>query len=464
MSRLVSSEVVGISSSIVSFSAILAIVASFGIPNGILRFLGPSFSEENYSEAKRYVNVSIVLVSIGILGCAIALVAFQGWMYQYLHIDSNLLVVLIVLSGSNSLYSLLHITVVSTLKTKVLPMMMIISSIVRIISATVLLFLGWDALGVTIGYTVGFVVLSILLGITLNLKLKSAKKSPVNSFIQTAKNIFASSAANWIPALVTAIGSQIGTIIVIGVQGSHEAGLFFIALTIVIGITAIATAFFYIALPVLSSMHDGRKRFTWRAIRLTLMIAIPFSTSFIFYSKEILQLVGQNYVAASFPMQILLSSLLPAIVAYGITVLVYAYGHYKRVLTIGLATNIPKTILYFLLIQMYGNTGAALSYAIGDIAGFVISIIIAKRMNFQIFWKDLGLIIVIPTGIGFVMNYLGLNYIIAIVVTVALSYILFLKLQIMTDSDIVDMAGILPPNASKVLLRVCQIVGRALKI
>jgi O-antigen/teichoic acid export membrane protein len=463
MSKLVSSEVVGISSSIVSFSAILAIVASFGIPNGILRFLGPSFSKENYSEAKRYVNISIVLVSIGILGCTIVLVAFQGWMYQYLHIDSNLLAVLIVLLGSNSLYSLLHITVVSTLKTKVLPVIMIVSSIVRIISAIMLLSVSWDALGVTIGYTFGFVVLSILLGIFLNLKLKSAKKLPVSSFNQTAKSILASSTANWIPSLVTAIGSQIGTVIVFGVQGSQEAGFFFIALTIVIGITAIATAFFYIAFPVLSSMQDGRKRFAWRAIRLTLAIAIPFSTSLIFYSKEIMQLIGQNYVAASFPIQILLSSLLPAIVAYGISVLVYAYGHYKLVLTIGLATNVPKTILYFLLIQMYGIAGAALSYTIGDIAGFAISIIVAKRMNFQILWKDLGLIMVIPTGIGFVMNYLGLNYVIGIVVTVALSYILFLKLEILKNSDIVDMADILPPNASKVVLRVSNIINRVLK-
>jgi O-antigen/teichoic acid export membrane protein len=192
-------------------------------------------------------------------------------------------------------------------------------------------------------------------------------------------------------------------------------------------------------------------------------MAVPFSISLIFYSKEILQLIGQNYVAASFPMQILLSSLLPGAVATGIYVLVYAYGRYKQALTIGLATTVPKTILYFLLIQMYGNTGAALSYVIGDIIGFTISMIVAKRMNFHIFWKDLGLIMVIPIGIGFLMNYLGLNYIIGMGVTVALSYILFLKLQILTNTDIMDMSGILPPSISKVVIRVNNIIKRVLK-
>ena len=463
LSKLISPEIIGISSSIVSFSGILTVIAALGIPTGIQRFLGRSFSGENLSEAKRYVNISIVLISIGVLGCSIVIVAFQGWIYQYLHIDSNLLAMLIVLSGSFTLFLLLRSIVISTLKTRVLSIIIIVSSIVKIVFAIILSLAGWGALGITIGYTIGFVISSIVLGIFLNLKLKSPKKSPVDSFSQTTKNILSSSSANWIPAVVTAIGSQVGTVIVLGVQGAQEAGIYYIALTIVTGIIVIAVTLFSIALPVLSSIQDGRKRFAWRVIRLSLVIAVPFSISLIFYTKEVMQLIGQNYVAASFSMQILLSSSLPILVASGITVLVHAYGHYKQVLAIGLATNVPRIILYFLLIQMYGNEGAALSYTIGAIAGFAISIIVAKRVNFQIFWKDLGFIIVIPTGIGFAMNYFGLNYILGIVVTVTLSYILFLKLQILTNSDIVDMAGILPPSASKAVLHINQIIKRALK-
>jgi O-antigen/teichoic acid export membrane protein len=463
LSKLVSPDIIGISSSIVSFSAILTMIAGLGIPTGVQRFLGRSFSEENLSEAKRYVNISILLISIGVLGCSIVIVAFQGWIYQYLHIDSNLLAILLVLSGSFTLFVLLRSVVISTLKTRVLPIIIIVSSIVKIVLAIILLIAGWGALGITLGYTIGFVISSILLGIFLNVKLKSQKKSPVNSFSQITKNILSSSSANWIPAVVTAIGSQLGTVIVLGVQGAQQAGIYYIALTIVTGITAIAITLFSITLPVLGSMQDGRKRFSWRVIRLSLVIAIPFSTSLIFYPKEVMQLIGQNYAGASFPMQILLSSLLPTAVSTGIMTLVYAYGHYKQVLAIGLATNLPRTILYFLLIQMYGNAGAALSYTIGAIAGFALSIIIAKRINFQIFWKDLGFIIAIPTAVGFAMNYLGLNYILGIVVTVTLSYILYLKLQILTNSDIVDMAGILPPSASKAVLHISQIIERALK-
>jgi O-antigen/teichoic acid export membrane protein len=464
MTKIISPEIIGLSSTIVSFSAILAVIASFGVPNGIQRFLGRSFSEENLSEAKRYVNVSIVLVSIGISACTIVILAFKEWMYQYLHIDFNLLVILIALTGSYTLFILLQYVVISTLKTKVLPTINIVSSVVRVMLAAILLLAGWGALGVTIGYTLGFVVSSILLGIFLNLRLKSTKKSLVDSFNQTVRNIFSSSIANWIPSLVIAIGSQLGTVIVFGVQGSQQAGIYFIALTVVVGITGVAFVLFNIALPVLSSMQDGRKRFTWRVIRLTLVVAIPFSTSLFFYSKEVIQLIGQNYVAASFPMQILLLSMLPAAVAEGISVLVYAYGHYRQVLTIGLATNVPRTILYFLLIQLYGNPGAALSYTIGAVAGFAISIIVAKIIDFQIFWKDLGLILIIPTGIGFVMSYLGLNYIVGITITVALSYILFLKLQILTNSDIIDMSGMLPDTASKAVLRISKIIERALRL
>jgi len=463
MSKVVSPDIIGVSSSIVSFSGILTIIAALGIPTGIQRFLGRSFSEDNLSEAKRYVNISIVLISVGVLGCSIVIVAFQGSIYQYLHIDSSLLAMLLVMSGSFTLFLLLRSVVISTLKTRVLPIIIIVSSIVKILLAIMLLLAGWGALGITIGFTIGFVISSILLGMFLNLKLKSPKTSPVDSFSQTTKSILSSSSANWIPAVVTAIGSQIGTVIVLGIQGAHQAGIYYIALTIVTGIVTITSTLFSITLPFLSSRKDGRKRSAWRVIRLSLVIAIPFSISLIFYAKDVMELIGQNYVAASFPMQILLSSLLPTAVATGTVTLVYAYGHYRQVLAIGLATNVSRTILYFILIQIYGNTGAALSYSIGAIVGLAISIIVAKRINFQIIWKDLGLIMVIPIGIGFVIRYLELNYIIGIVATVILSYILYLKVRVLTNSDIVDMAGILPPTASRAVLQINQIIQRGLR-
>ena len=83
-------------------------------------------------------------------------------------------------------------------------------------------------------------------------------------------------------------------------------------------------------------------------------------------------------------------------------------------MAIGISANIPRDLLYFILVPIYGNTGAAISNIIGSIIGFVVSITIAKKIGMQIFWKDLTFILVIPTAFAYVLSYLGINYIIGI--------------------------------------------------
>jgi O-antigen/teichoic acid export membrane protein len=198
-------------------------------------------------------------------------------------------------------------------------------------------------------------------------------------------------------------------------------------------------------------MVDGRKRFAWRATKMTLVISIPFSTSLIFYSKQIMQLFGSSYIDASSSLEILLATLLPVAVASGINTLVYSYGNYKQVLVIGLASNLPRVALYFILVPIYFNTGAAISYSIGSIAGFVASILIAKQVKMPLFWKDMIVISLIPAIVAFPLSYLKLNYMLAIAMTLGLSYAIFFKLQVLNKEDVQDSLLILPSGISKPL-------------
>jgi len=95
--------------------------------------------------------------------------------------------------------------------------------------------------------------------------------------------------------------------------------------------------------------------------------------------------------------------------------------------------SIPRTILYYILFSTYRGTGTAISYNIDSILGCVISIIISKRIGMLIFWKDLVAILVVPTTIAFVLNYLELNYIIDILTTIVISYVLLLKIHVSQD-------------------------------
>ncbi len=122
--------------------------------------------------------------------------------------------------------------------------------------------------------------------------IKSEKKNSKDNILIYYKDIFVSSLANWIPTIIYTIGSHLGTLLVFGSHGSTEAGIYFIAFSLSMAVTALTSALFSIAYPIQSSMQDGRKRFTWRIIKLSLIISLPFSTCMIFYSKEILELIS----------------------------------------------------------------------------------------------------------------------------------------------------------------------------
>jgi len=290
---------------------------------------------------------------------------------------------------------------------------------------------------------------------------KSKDKAEVG-FGQCVKNIIPASVVIWIPGLISVTGLQLGIIVVFGSQGATQAGIYFIAFSIMTALSAVIAALMTIALPILSGMKDGRKRFAWRITKISLIITLPVTSIIIFYSKEVMQLFGNNYAEGSSTLELLLLSILPITVMVGINTLAYSYGNYRQVLAIGLASSVPRTVLYFVLIPIYGGIGAAESLTIGSVVGLAASLIVAKKIGLQIFWKDLIIILIIPTVLVFVLHYFEINAIVTVPATLVLSYLLFFKLRIITRSDIQDSFGILPKNVAEPLINLLNTIGKKL--
>ena len=461
MSKITTTESIGISSTLFSLAGIVAVVASIGIPTGIQRFLGKSFSDKKLDEAKTLVTVALFLICMGIAACSIVILIAQNWIDNIFDFDLELILVAILFIGSSILFMLFRSVVIASLKTKSLPIIIISSSIVKLILTVVLLLIGTGTVGLTIGFTSNYVLSSILLGIfVMRTIFKSSSTSNlVVRFIAISKSILVSSIVYWIPLLITTIGSQLGTIVVFGSQGADQAGVYFLTLTIVTGITSVMNSLFTIALPTLSGLSDYRKRFAWRAIRFSAIILLPFSCSLIFYSKEVMRLFGQNYISGSSSLEILLLSMLPMAVLTGINTLVYSYGNYRDVLMIGLAVSIPRTLLYFLLVPIYGGGGAAIGYTVGSIIGCFVSLGIARKIGMHILWKELGIIFIIPSTLAYFLEHYQVNFILGIVTATAFSYVILLKIRIVTSSDVQDLLVILPESLSKRLSKLVNKLG-----
>ena len=134
----------------ISLSIIFATIATIGIPAGVSRFLAKSFYEKNLDEAKKYVKKSLILISFGIFSSFAALFIINEWIYVTL--DRTLIIFSMLLIGSSAVSKLLNSIVIASLKTKIIPQIMVVVSSVRIILVVILVLMHTGSVGVLTGY------------------------------------------------------------------------------------------------------------------------------------------------------------------------------------------------------------------------------------------------------------------------------------------------------------------------
>jgi O-antigen/teichoic acid export membrane protein len=205
-------------------------------------------------------------------------------------------------------------------------------------------------------------------------------------------------------------------------------------------------------------MTDGRKRASWKFIKVSLLLTAPLSIIIIFYSNDILSLFGNDYQDGSDILIISLSSIIPTAILTGIGVLVYSYGYNKQFLSIGLFTSIPRVLLYFLLVPIFGGNGAALAFTIGALAGLACSLIICRQVQMKLLWKPIILISLIPILISIPFKIIQFNHILSILAIMILSYLAFIKLRIIEDDDVTVISELMPERFEKSILKLITLI------
>lgn len=445
LSKIMSPSIIGISSTVISLMSIFMTIASLGIVNGIQSFLGKSFLNVETSKTRIIIVSSFILVGIGISTSTIIILILNNWISHTFKIDFALVLFSVFMMGTFVISNLLRSIIIPSLQTRIITTSSIIATIIKIVLTIILVILGLDVWGILIGF-ISYPILSIIFfakGIKNIFAVKYDFKD-VSDIIHPLKEIFIASFGFWLPLIINTVGSQLGTISVFVSSGASNAGIYFIAFSIATGITLILTVLSTIAYPTVSSIKDGRKRAVWKLIKISMILTMPLSMGLIFYSSDIMQLFGQNYVDGSITLDILLLSIFPTSIITGISVLVYAYDDHKLVLIIGLFTSVPRTLLYFFLVPILDSNGAALSYLIGSLIGLIASVIVANSKGLNINWKQSILIVAIPSLFLISFQYLNIHPVIGIVLTLSLTYIILLKTKIMNREDVEDISKALP--------------------
>jgi O-antigen/teichoic acid export membrane protein len=459
LTKLTEPSVIGLSSTVVSMVTIFMVISSVGVTGGIQKYLGKSLASNNIAFVKGYINTSLLITLFGIIGSTIAILILGNWMQIVFKIDYSLLVIMILIMGFSSISGILRAVIIPSLKINVIAVTSILATAIKILIAVILVLVGTGVFGVLIGYLAYPVISTIIFVIVIrNTVYKQLFSKKLRNIFSSTREIFVVSLSFWIPSIINVVGSELGTVAVFVSSGSINAGVYFISYSIVAGTTLVVSVLSTIAYPMVGSMLDGRKNAVWRLIKISLIITVPLSAAIIFYSSEVLQIFGHEYTSGSENLIILLLSVIPTSILMGVGVLAYAYGHNNQFMLIGLFTSIPRLILYFILVPLFGGNGAALTYLIGSVAGFLLSLFIANRMNLKIFWNQIVWILVIPVPLAALFKISNLDFIIGIGVTLFISYVLFLKLRVLNNEDIKDVLNILPPKLAHLIVRVVKVI------
>jgi O-antigen/teichoic acid export membrane protein len=106
LSKITSVEIIGTYSALVSLANIFTSIVILGVPLGVQRFLGKSFSEGRQMDSKVSIEASVILVGAAIIACSIVIIVLKDRLHDDFKIENELISLLILLMYSSSMYTL----------------------------------------------------------------------------------------------------------------------------------------------------------------------------------------------------------------------------------------------------------------------------------------------------------------------------------------------------------------------
>ena len=447
ITRLLGASALGTVSAMAAFATMLYTLVALGIPLGSTRLLGMAYQQKLNERFSAIFLTSFMLLGASSLIGIVAMLLLRGKMSILIGLPDSYLYLGCLIALFTGLNAVLRAFFISTRRTQIVTVSIVLAAFAKFGAGIGLVMLGWEALGAGLGYATLTLTNSLLL-------LSFLLATPVWSLrfnkpfdARSAKELLKSGFANWLPANTLVMGTQLGILIVFGTWGGAETGYYFIAYSIHNAVAAIHSAIWETMLPTLSGMVNGRRQLTWMGIKLGLILGTPITVGLFLSSRVILNLFGQEFLSANTALNVLLLSVVLQPIWHGIQTLVYAYGRYREVLSLGLATNIPRVILYIVLVSSHGSDGAALAFLAGSVIGLIFSIVVAARIQLLLRpWRILSIVLP-PITAGVTAYFLEVHWIWGILAVVIVTIGSYIRLRVLDTEEmvwIVNSLGLKP--------------------
>ncbi|MDI9644530.1 MAG: hypothetical protein QFX35_04850, partial [Candidatus Verstraetearchaeota archaeon] len=120
--------------------------------------------------------------------------------------------------------------------------------------------------------------------------------------------------------------------------------------------------------------------------------------------------------------------------------LIYAYGRYRDVTVLGLASNLTRLLLYPFLVSAWGENGAAASYVSGFFVGALAVHFMSKRIGYQVGWLNYLKVSLIPMSASLIVWLASIPWFLGAPAVLGVSALAYARLGIVKKSDLAEVS------------------------
>lgn len=420
--------ILGYTSAIIGLFSIISGVLNFGLGTSIRRYLGACRGERKCILEYLWSGAWFLTIIYSISGSILILLGLTGFVFGNYTVEMILFTgFLVILGVSQYIIAVL----VGLVKTRILFISNVIGNMLRFSIGVLLVFAGFEWIGASIGYALLFLS-QIIIPITYILKTIGLE---IVFSRETIKKLLHAGFASWLPNTVILLGQGLGVVVVFTARSAFETGYYYIASIVSFLITSVGLSILNIALPVLSGLGEEKREIALKTLHISLALLSPINIYVILYSAPLLGFLGNRYLEASPILSILLISAIPYVITLCIYNFMFANEMYREALFIGLAQNIPRIILYYYLVQIYGGIGVAIAYTIGGFTGLAYALYIARKNKLYVPGRKYILLVIIPLVFLTPLYILKINYLLSFLI-MFLNYIIYTRFKLLTRNDI----------------------------
>jgi O-antigen/teichoic acid export membrane protein len=362
--KFYSTEVVGITTALLSSITLITMFSFLGFDQSIIRFF-PSGDK-----SKLFSTAAIIAFISGTIFCLIYVIGIDIWAPTLSIIKNNFFIFYIFLIA-NIMTLLAGSAFLALRKAKYLFMQSLVTGTRLFLLIPFVIF---GALGIFISFGVSY-ILALLFTLIILYKYDIHPKKLDIKFLNRSLHF---SMGNYVYGLLFAVPSQIMPILVITILGAESAAYFYIAFALA-SIPMVIISSFATSLFVEGSYGEPLKENVKKSIKSIFLILTPVVLLLIFFGEPLLGLISQNYLNALNIFRLMLVSTF-FIVFYNIFISIKRIQKDIKVLIfIGTINAILLIGFNYILMQIFGLIGIGYAWIIsyGLLSLFVI--IMARR-------------------------------------------------------------------------------------